>query len=455
VGLGRYAGVVTSTVRRAAAFAVVGVLAFAVPLAGRLDDPALATVLAAGPYLLVAVLALMVVSEGPLFELFARPGDHRHGTLYGLAGFALAAAGLAILAVEFGLPATVYVATVLLLPVGNLGGHLVGRVRAEPVLVTAGFVAAAFLAGLAGAVLAAELLGDPIRLAGPAFFVAAGGLLAALLREVLFQQDDPLVLVAVALLLWVFASLPVRPAGTPVAVALVVTVVLGYLSYSLEIASLPGMLTGVLLSLLTIVLGGYGWFAMLVAFFGIGGLSSKFRYEEKLARGVAEANEGARGTGNVLANSLAALGAVLLGAASPDLGLPPALFLFAFAGAVAAALADTLSSEIGGLYDRPRLVTSFEPVQPGADGAVTWQGTLAGLGGAAAIALIGGLLASIDPVGAIVVTAAGVVGMFVDSLLGAAVEGGFVRNQGVNFLATAAAAVAGGLLSVGVGLVTL
>jgi len=451
--------VVTSTVRRAAAFALVGTLAFAVPLAGLLEDPALATVAAAGPFLLVALLALTVISEGPLFELFARPGDRRHGSLYGLAGFSLGAAGLAILSLEFGMPDAVYVGTVFLLAVGNLGGQVVRSYRPDPAVATAGFVSAGFLAGLGAQVATTWLLEGVVHLPTFAFLAAAGALFAALLREVLFQQDDPLVMVAVSLLLWLFASIlgspgPPTVGTTQILIALGITVVLGYLSYALETASLPGMLTGVLLGLLTIVLGDYGWFAMLIAFFGIGGLSSKFRYEEKLARGIAEENEGARGSGNVLANSLVALVAVLAAAASADLGLPRQLFFFAFAGAVAAALADTLSSEIGGLYDRPRLVTTLEVVEPGTDGGVTWQGVLAGLVGAGIVAAIAfGAFTAVGPPGAALVTLAGVVGMTVDSLLGATIEGRFVGNQGVNFLATLGAAVVGGLLAAGVGLV--
>ncbi len=446
----------TTTVRRAAAFALVGLLAFAVPVAGRLSDPALETVVAAGPFLLVAIAALTLVSEGPIFELFARPGDRRHGSLYGLAGFALAAAGLAIMSVAFGLPPAVYVSTVLLLVAGNLGSQLVATIRSEPAFAAAGFVGCGFAAGTLGGTFAATILGLPATVPTYAFLAAAGSLLAALLREVLFQQDDPLVLVAAALMLWLLVSLPGEASSTRIAVALGVTVVLGYLSYALETASLPGMLTGILLGLLTIVLGDYGWFAMLVAFYGVGGLSSKFRYDEKVARGIAQENEGARGTGNVLANSVAALVAVLLGAASPNLGLPMALFLFAFAGSVAAALSDTLSSEIGGLYDSPRLITNLDVVEPGQDGAVTWQGTTAGVVGAGIIAIIGAaLLPTIGPVGAVVVAAAGVVGMIADSILGATLEGRLVGNQGVNFFATATAGVTGAVLAVATGLVAL
>jgi isocitrate dehydrogenase len=66
---------VTSPVRRAGAFALVGSLALVVPLASTLDEPAYATVAAIGPFMLVAAGALTVNPGGVCFELFARPGD--------------------------------------------------------------------------------------------------------------------------------------------------------------------------------------------------------------------------------------------------------------------------------------------------------------------------------------------------------------------------------------------
>jgi uncharacterized protein (TIGR00297 family) len=435
---------VTTPVRRAAAFALVGSLAFVVPLVSRIDEPAVATVAAIAPFTAVAVVALTVGRETLVFELFARPGDRRDGALYGLAGFSLAAAGVAVLAVEFSLPASVYVGVLLLLSVGNLGGQLVRAVIDDPLIATAGFVATGFLAGGVGQLLAAAMVGVTVPWQTVAFLAAAGSLLAALLREALFKRDDALVMTGVALVLWLLSSLPLEITTTRIGVALAVTVVLGYASFALETASLPGMLTGVLLGLLTIVLGDYGWFVMLIAFFGIGGLASKFRYDRKLDRGIAEENEGARGTGNVLANSLVALVAVLGAAASQPLDVPTELFFFAFAGAVGAALADTLSSEIGGLFDNPRLITTLEVVEPGTDGAVTWQGEVVGLVGASIVAAIAFLsFEGVTPVASAAIVAAGAAGMTVDSLLGATVEGWLFGNQGVNFMATLAAAVTG------------
>jgi uncharacterized protein (TIGR00297 family) len=268
----------------------------------------------------------------------------------------------------------------------------------------------------------------------------------------LFERDDPLVLLSVGLLSWLLWELTVAPGAsgdgvvvgaTTLAAGVAVTVLLGYVSFALRTASVAGMLTGVLLALVTTVLGGFGWFAILISFFGLGALSTKFRYEEKADRGVAEDNDGARGTGNVLGNSAVAMVAVVGYAAghSDLLGVSPTLFAFAFAGSLATATSDTLSSEIGGLYDRPRLVTSFEVVDPGTDGAVTWQGELAGLAGSAFVAGVAVVGLGLGWPGAAVVVLAGFVGVTVDSLLGATLEGSALGNQGVNFSATLAGAV--------------
>ena len=436
----------TSTVRRAGAFAAVGTLAFAVPLATRIDSPALATVAATAPFILVAVLSMFAVNpDSLLFDVFARPGDYEDGQLYGLAAFSLATASLAFLAIRFDLPIWVFVGTIVLVSYGNFGQRLAHRIDSDEVVATAGFVVTGFATGVGALLLAARLLSTTVAPSTALFRAATGALVAALFRSVLFERDDPLVLLSVGLLLWLFFELDPGVTTTRVFVAVGVSAVLGYVAYALDTASLPGMLTGVLLSLLTIVLGGYGWFAMLITFFGLGGLSTKYQYEAKQDRGIAEENEGARGSGNVLANSIVALLSVLGWAASPThLAVDPRLFLFAFAGAVAAAMTDTFSSEFGGLYDNPRLITTFERVEPGTDGAVTWQGIVAGLVGAGIIAGIAGVtIDSVGPAGAGLVAVCGLVGMTVDSVLGATIEGSVVGNQGVNTLATLSAALTG------------
>jgi uncharacterized protein (TIGR00297 family) len=421
---------VTGTIRRAGAFAAVGTLSLAAPALG---------VAAAAPFAAVALVAL-VVTDGPFFDLFARPGDHKEGRLRGLAGFALAATGLALLIPLLELPVEVFASVVVLVSYGNLAEQVARSAVPREIVGTIGFVAGGFVAGLAGQLLARWLATGSWTTAGIAdfaFLAASGAVLAALLRSVLFERDDPLVLFSVGLLLWLFVDLAVSASPTQVALALVVTGAFGYASWALDTASIPGMLTGVLLALLTIVLGGFGWFVVLIAFFAIGGLATKYRYDEKQSLGVAEANGGARGSGNVLGNAAVALFAVIAFAAGPRLPVPREVFLFAFAGSIATALSDTLSSELGCVFDDPRLITTFERVEPGTDGAITWQGELAGLAGAAVIAVTAlALFDGVGTLGAAAITLAGLGGMTADSLFGATLEGEHLGNQGVNFLAT-------------------
>lgn len=422
------------SLRRAVVFAGVATLALAAPLLGRA---------APAPFAVVGVAAL-AVRDGVVFELLARPGDRQAGRLNGFAGYAFAIAGLGVVTL-FGLPVPVFVATVLLVGYGNLAAEVTRFYTGDPLPRVAAFATVGGLAALAAQYLVATVAGAGMPAFPAAVFLAASGaLVGALVRSVFLTREDPLVLFAAATLLWLFTDLAVVVSVERVAVALAVTLLFGALSYALDAASVPGMVTGVLLGLFAVVLGGYGWFVVLFAFFGVGGLSTKYGYDRKLERGVAEARGGARGSGNVLGNSLAALVALLLFAAHGRLGVSGVPFQFAFAGSVATALGDTLSSEIGGLYDDPRLITTLEPVAPGTDGAVTWQGELAGLVGAAIIAGLAVLAFDVGVTAAAVVVVAGVAGMTADSVLGATVEGGRIGNQSVNFLATAVGAIVGG-----------
>ena len=433
--------------RRSGAFAGLSTLVLVLPLFGH----TVAAIVAG------AVLALaFLVTDGPAFDLFAFPLDYEDGRLYGVVSFVLAAIALGVVEVTTSMTMPIVVGAILLIGYGNLAEQFVRTKRDDGVYRVGAFVIVGSLAGTLGQALSITLadvavtvdanvaVGALEGLPVLVFLATSGALLAALLRDVLIRYDDPVVMLFVGVLLWLLAELDPAVGGLEVVIAIAVTVVFGYASFVLGAASVAGMLTGILLGLLTIVLGGYGWFVVLLAFFGLGSLSTKFRYEEKAARGIAEDNEGARGSANVLSNAAVALGAVLGYAASAStlVAVEPELFLFAFTGAVATALSDTLSSEIGGVFDEPRLITTLETVEPGTDGGITWQGELAGIVGAAVVASLSFVL--FDVVGsaeAIVVLAAGFVGMTVDSLLGATLEGGLLGNQGVNFLATLAGAL--------------
>jgi len=125
---------------------------------------------------------------------------------------------------------------------------------------------------------------------------------------------------------------------------------------------------------------------------------------------------GRRRAVQVAANGGVAAAAALLARAHPA-------WSAAFAGALAAAAADTWSTEIGARSRRPpRLITSGRVVPPGTSGGVTWLGTAGGAAGAGFIAAVAALLALVRPSAAVLVGTAGVAGTLSDSVLGALVQ---------------------------------
>ncbi|HXG96749.1 MAG TPA: DUF92 domain-containing protein [Gemmatimonadales bacterium] len=124
----------------------------------------------------------------------------------------------------------------------------------------------------------------------------------------------------------------------------------------------------------------------------------------------------------------------------------------AFAGALAAATADTWATEIGRFSPTPpRLITTGARVPAGTDGGMTLLGTVGGIAGAG---LIAGLAVGLGPGGsglglAMRVAVAGIIGMVLDSLLGATVQGKvrWVDNDAVNLAATLTGAVCAGLIA--------
>ena len=131
-----------------------------------------------------------------------------------------------------------------------------------------------------------------------------------------------------------------------------------------------------------------------------------------------------RGGGRRTAIQVAANGGVA--AAAALLALLGRGWLLAFAGALAAAAADTWSTEIGARSRAtPRLITSGRPVPAGTSGGVTWLGSAGGIAGAI---LVAGSAASLGlaPLSAAVwIAAGGVAGGLADSLLGATLQARF------------------------------
>lgn len=208
-----------------------------------------------------------------------------------------------------------------------------------------------------------------------------------------------------------------------------------------------GALAAALLGTIVFGLGGLGWAILLLGFFISSSLLSRLARKRKQALDEKFSKGSQRDAGQVAANgglaSLFVLGHLLAPTAVwPWLG---------FAGAMAAANADTWATELGVLSrSAPRLITTGKRVERGASGGVSFQGILAALAGSLLIALLAVLFwqghvfgnlpgapawlarmsggrtptpGALSILGWLVwITLAGLVGSLVDSLLGATLQ---------------------------------
>ena len=267
--------------------------------------------------------------------------------------------------------------------------------------------------------------------------------------------------------------------------------VVAYLGFRAGALSASGAVAACLVGGTIFGFGGVGWAILLALFFISSSALSFFKARDSRKIKAAETFEkgGRRDAAQVFANGgVAALIALLAGVAVYpfiDLAGNPYLpFLFgAYAGALAAATADTWATEIGVLSrTAPRMITTGRVAEAGTSGAVTWIGSIASIAGALFIGLAAALLAVIfgpsqDISLGLMVAAltGGVAGSLADSLLGATVQAtywcprcqkateshmhrcgtetqirrglAFVNNDLVNLMATVAGAAVAGAIS--------
>jgi uncharacterized protein (TIGR00297 family) len=265
----------------------------------------------------------------------------------------------------------------------------------------------------------------------------------------------------------------------------------GYLGYRAGALTLGGAIAACLVGGTIFGFGGLAWGVLLVLFFVSSSALSFFKAQDSRKTRAAETFEkgGRRDAAQVLANGgVAALLALL--ASIPvstlvDLAQHtyPYFIFSMYAGALAAATADTWATEIGVLSKTPpRMLLTGRVADAGTSGAVTWLGSLAAIAGALFI----GIAASVFDMpmsggpfdGRLVamVLLGGVAGSMFDSLLGATVQASYwcpqcnkatearvhkcgaraelrrglaaVNNDAVNFAATLLGAIVAGAIYV-------
>ncbi|MCI0503274.1 DUF92 domain-containing protein [Candidatus Micrarchaeota archaeon] len=178
--------------------------------------------------------------------------------------------------------------------------------------------------------------------------------------------------------------------------------------------------------------GGTGYLALMLVFFFLAIIVTKYEYEIKKEMGLYEHE---RGWENVLSNGLLPSA---LAALSPAIGPMP------FIASLAAVSADKFGSEIGVLDPRdPLSIFSLKPVKPGTSGGMSILGTIGSLAGATAIGVSAIFLFGLSPTQALIVGLVGLAGSIVDTAFGVFEEGGLGTKGTTNFICSLAGAVLG------------
>jgi uncharacterized protein (TIGR00297 family) len=224
--------------------------------------------------------------------------------------------------------------------------------------------------------------------------IAAALIVSAIAETLPLGIDDNVTVPFVAAaVLAAMAIKPIVAASAPPPIAwvwIVVNTFLAIVGYALRSVDVSGALIGWILGCVLILGGGPPLYVALLAFFIIGTLTTKLGYARKAREGLAQEKGGRRGAAHAFANvGVAAICAV---ACWRGLGFVP---LFMGIAALATAAADTTASEIGQLFGRRAfLPLTFRRVERGTEGAISIEGTLAGIVAGCIVASAGTAMAA-------------------------------------------------------------
>lgn len=197
-----------------------------------------------------------------------------------------------------------------------------------------------------------------------------------------------------------------------------------------------------------LIWGTLGWagYSVVLFYFLAGSGVTRLGMAQKEAAGIAEKRGGARGPENVWGSAAAgtacALGAWAMARWSWDAeaSLGASLWVLGYVASFATKLSDTTASEVGKAYGRRTfLITTLQPVPRGTEGAVSLEGTLAGIGASLVIAALGVAVGLISPLGIGVCAVAAFVATNIESVIGATVQEqwDWMTNELVNGINTA------------------
>jgi len=224
-----------------------------------------------------------------------------------------------------------------------------------------------------------------------------------------------------------------------VPLALVVNAAVAWAGYRARSVSVSGAVGGALVGVIIYAGAGVAAWALLLLAFILASVTSRLGLTRKMLLGIAEERGGRRGAGNAFANCGVASLAAIAYVTTPY----AAAAMLALVTALTAGGSDTVASEIGKAWGRSTfLVTSMGRVKPGTPGAMSLEGTAAGVIAALTLAVISAAFGLIAANLILAVVAGATIGALVESALGATLEEpGILNNDMLNFINTGVAAV--------------
>ncbi len=209
-----------------------------------------------------------------------------------------------------------------------------------------------------------------------------------------------------------------------------------------------GLLHAWLLGVL--IWGTLNWqgYVIVMFYFLVGSLVTRAGMAQKEAEGIAEKRSGVRGPENVwgsaLVGTLCALGVGMIN--SGIISIPQSsvssiqsLLLLGYVASFSTKLSDTCASEVGKAYgQRTFLITNLQPVPRGTEGAVSLEGTVAGVVASFAIAIVGWAVGLIKVSGILWCVLAAFIATNLESVIGATLQSKYswLTNELVNILNT-------------------
>lgn len=271
-----------------------------------------------------------------------------------------------------------------------------------------------------------------------------GATVVILLHSIMGQKKNAVAiqLFTVAMMMMFLEHLQYQVDFSLVVTAAVIAFGFSYFAYRAKTADIPGLFSAALVGILLIVFAGISWFLIMLSFFILGALTTRYKMDYKRSLHVEEEHGGVRGYINVFANGLVSVCAAIGFGVTQH----PA-FIAVYLGSVATAAADTVAGEIGVCSGKPLLITTLQPVPEGTNGGISVVGEIAGLFGAVFIAACGVLLGVADLSIFLAAVIGGFIGTNLDSLIGELCENkNWFGNAGTNFLSTLGGGAATALL---------